>query len=197
MDFIEKTNEPIVNIPEEQMITNLVKLSLNLYQLFLEAEKKEQFCLLITDFNDEEIIHLCYRADVSYFSYFESLRDELITNCQKRGISIALNKMSHGNELLPYGDVNISNYVTVFSEERTKLSLKVCQIERLELHPTIQRKGIFTKIVKGLLAIEPTQSVIVTNIYNFDWLTQLKKSATETTRLPSSRAALFDSSSNL
>ncbi|MDF4308267.1 hypothetical protein P3697_13065 [Vibrio parahaemolyticus] len=196
MDYEDDIDNSIAEIPQDKIIKTLVDLSLNLYRWYLDSEKKEQFCLLLTDCNNEEIIHLCYRADVNYFSYFESLRDILITKCHARGVSIALNEMPVGKELLPYGEVETSRYVSVFSEERQKLSLKVAQIERIELHPLIQRKRIFTQIVEGLLAMEDIQSVIVTNIYNNSWFYHLKKTATETAVLPCSRAALFSPSSN-
>ncbi|EHR6177204.1 MULTISPECIES: hypothetical protein [Vibrio harveyi group] len=196
MDYEDDIDNSIAEIPQDKIIKTLVDLSLNLYRWYLDSEKKEQFCLLLTDCNNEEIIHLCYRADVNYFSYFESLRDVLITKCHARGVSIALNEMPVGKELLPYGEVETSRYVSVFSEERQKLSLKVAQIERIELHPLIQRKRIFTQIVEGLLAMEDIQSVIVTNIYNNSWFYHLKKTATETAVLPCSRAALFSPSSN-
>lgn len=196
MDYEDDIDNSIAEIPQDKIIKTLVELSLNLYRWYLDSEKKEQFCLLLTDCNNEEIIHLCYRADVNYFSYFESLRDVLITKCHARGVSIALNEMPLGKELLPYGEVETSRYVSVFSEERQKLSLKVAQIERIELHPLIQRKRIFTQIVEGLLAMEDIQSVIVTNIYNNSWFYHLKKTATETAVLPCSRAALFNPSSN-
>ncbi|EPS3387826.1 hypothetical protein ACVD22_002297 [Vibrio vulnificus] len=196
MDYEDDIDNSIAEIPQDKIIKTLVDLSLNLYRWYLDSEKKEQFCLLLTDCNKEEIIHLCYRADVNYFSYFESLRDVLITKCHARGVSIALNEMPVGKELLPYGEVETSRYVSVFSEERQKLSLKVAQIERIELHPLIQRKRIFTQIVEGLLAMEDIQSVIVTNIYNNSWFYHLKKTATETAVLPCSRAALFSPSSN-
>lgn len=196
MDYEDDIDNSIAEIPQDKIIKTLVELSLNLYRWYLDSEKKEQFCLLLTDCNKEEIIHLCYRADVHYFSYFESLRDVLITKCHARGVSIALNEMPVGKELLPYGEVETSRYVSVFSEERQKLSLKVAQIERIELHPLIQRKRIFTQIVEGLLAMEDIQSVIVTNIYNNNWFYHLKKTATETAVLPCSRAALFSPSSN-
>ncbi|EPI5804387.1 hypothetical protein ACS8FY_002110 [Vibrio parahaemolyticus] len=196
MDYEDDIDNSIAEIPQDKIIKTLVELSLNLYRWYLDSEKKEQFCLLLTDCNNEEIIHLCYRADVNYFSYFESLRDVLITKCHARGVSIALNEMPVGKELLPYGEVETSRYVSVFSEERQKLSLKVAQIERIELHPLIQRKRIFTQIVEGLLAMEDIQSVIVTNIYNNSWFYHLKKTATETAVLPCSRAALFSPSSN-
>ncbi|ODZ41146.1 hypothetical protein BBN02_03100 [Vibrio parahaemolyticus] len=196
MDYEDDIDNSIAEIPQDKIIKTLVELSLNLYRWYLDSEKKEQFCLLLTDCNKEEIIHLCYRADVNYFSYFESLRDVLITKCHARGVSIALNEMPVGKELLPYGEVETSRYVSVFSEERQKLSLKVAQIERIELHPLIQRKRIFTQIVEGLLAMEDIQSVIVTNIYNNSWFYHLKKTATETAVLPCSRAALFSPSSN-
>ncbi|EGQ7700557.1 hypothetical protein ACX07_18795 [Vibrio parahaemolyticus] len=196
MDYEDDIDNSIAEIPQDKIIKTLVELSLNLYRWYLDSEKKEQFCLLLTDCNNEEIIHLCYRADVNYFSYFESLRDVLITKCHARGVSIALNEMPLGKELLPHGEVETSRYVSVFSEERQKLSLKVAQIERIELHPLIQRKRIFTQIVEGLLAMEDIQSVIVTNIYNNSWFYHLKKTATETAVLPCSRAALFSPSSN-
>lgn len=196
MDYEDDIDNSIAEIPQDKIIKTLVDLSLNLYRWYLDSEKKEQFCLLLTDCNNEEIIHLCYRADVNYFSYFESLRDVLITKCHARGVSIALNEMPVGKELLPYGEVETSRYVSVFSEERQKLSLKVAQIERIELHPLIQRKRIFTQILEGLLAMEDIQSVIVTNIYNNSWFYHLKKTATETAVLPCSRAALFSPSSN-
>lgn len=196
MDYEDDIDNSIAEIPQDKIIKTLVELSLNLYRWYLDSEKKEQFCLLLTDCNKEEIIHLCYRADVNYFSYFESLRDVLIAKCHARGVSIALNEMPLGKELLPYGEVETSRYVSVFTEERQKLSLKVAQIERIELHPLIQRKRIFTQIVEGLLAMEDIQSVIVTNIYNNSWFYHLKKIATETAVLPCSRAALFSPSSN-
>lgn len=72
------------------------------------------------------------------------------------------------------------------------MSLTVAQIECLDLHPTLQRQGIFTQITRGLLSLEETQSVIVTNIYNKEWLEHLKKKATETAVILYSRAVLFD-----
>ncbi|EJG0967681.1 hypothetical protein P0I90_002215 [Vibrio parahaemolyticus] len=196
MDYEADIDNSIAEIPQDKIIKTLVELSLNLYRWYLDSEKKEQFCLLLTDCNKEEIIHLCYRADVNYFPYFEYLRDILITKCHARGVSIALNEMPLRKELLPYGEVDTSRYVSVFSEETQNLSLKVAQIERIELHPLIQRKRIFTQIVEGLLAMEDIQSVIVTNIYNNSWFDHLKKKATETAILPCSRAALFRPSSN-
>lgn len=196
MNYIDEIDYSITEIPQDKIIKTLVELSLNLYRWYLESEKKGQFCLLLTDCNNEEVIHLCYRADVNYFSYFESLRDVLIAKCHTRGVSIALNEIPHGKELLPYGEVETSRYVSVFGEERQNLSLKVAQIECIELHPLIQRKRIFTQIVEGLLAMEDIQSVIVTNIYNKSWFEHLKKNATETAVLPCSQAALFSHSTN-
>lgn len=192
MDYIRKINDSLEELPRGELIKNLVELSLKLYRKYLEAGKPRQYCLLLTDCNGEEIIHLCYRADVTYFTYFESLREHLIAKCYEKGVSIVLYEMPHGKELLPQSGVEPSKYVEVFSEERQKLSLRVAQIECLELHPSIQKKGIFSQIVNGLLAMEENQSVIVTNIYNDSFLEHLKKTATETVILPCTRSALFE-----
>lgn len=191
MNYIEKIDSSIEDILQTNVETILIELSIHLYRRYLESGKKKQHCLLLTDCNNEEIIHLCYRADSTYFSYFKTHRDILIGKCHKKGVSISLTKTSYGNELFPHGDVETSKYLTVYCEERQKLSLKVAQIECIELHPLIQRKGIFTKIVEGLLAIESTHSVIVTNIYNKQWFDCLRKNATETAVISRSRAALF------
>ncbi|MBE3839614.1 hypothetical protein HJ171_20680 [Vibrio parahaemolyticus] len=192
MDYKDYINCSLEETPREQIITDIVELSILFYKKHLESKKTKQYAMLICDCNGNELIQLCYRADFTYFSYFEPLREQLIAACREKGYPVVLKKFFLGNHLLPQSKVKSSEFARVLSEEQQKLSLTVAQIECLELHPSLQRQGTFTQIIKGLLSMEETQSVIVTNIYNKEWLEHLKKKVTETADILHSRAVLFD-----
>ncbi|EGQ8057943.1 hypothetical protein MWT71_001081 [Vibrio parahaemolyticus] len=192
MDYTKKINCSFEEMAQDELITDLVDLSIVLYKKYLESNKIEQHCMLISDCNDNELIELCYRVDFVYFYHFELFTDQLIETCYKQGYPVVLNEISFDKCLLPQDEVNFSEFTRVLSEEMRKLSLKVAQIECIALHPSLQRKGIFTRIVKNLLDMEECESVIVTNINNDSWFKHLKKNATETSSLLSSRAVLFN-----
>lgn len=192
MDYKVHINYSLEDIPQDQLITLVVKLSILFYKKYLESEKTKQYAMSICDCNGNELIHLCYRADFTYFSYFKPLREQLMAACREKGYPVVLKKIFLGNHLLPQNKVRLSEFAKVLSEEQQKMSLTVAQIECLDLHPTLQRQGIFTQITRGLLSLEETQSVIVTNIYNKEWLEHLKKKATETAVILYSRAVLFN-----
>ncbi|MFH4776028.1 hypothetical protein [Vibrio alginolyticus] len=58
-------------------------------------------------------------------------------------------------------------------------SHRIKQQSRLDLHPTLQGQGFFTKLVNQLLCIADTEYVLVTNIVNDEWFEYLKDVADE------------------
>ncbi|EKA6056025.1 hypothetical protein OLZ71_003304 [Vibrio parahaemolyticus] len=180
----------VPNVPEQNLVDQLVELAAKEYISSLEKGKNGEFGLLIHDSNGEEVIHLAYRSDITYLTQFDKTKTHIIKYASEKNIPTK-------ELVLPNGEVLVMCKNNADSNAWCQLLMnfsvqKVAQIERLDLHPTLQRQGFFTKLVNQLLCIADTEYVLVTNIINDEWFEYLKDVADEIVENRFHCSALFN-----
>ncbi|EJC6854418.1 hypothetical protein ACFJ93_003995 [Vibrio parahaemolyticus] len=180
----------VQSAPEQNLVDQLVELAAKEYISSLEKGKNGEFGLLIHGSDGEELIHLAYRSDITYLTQFDKTKTHIIKYASEKNIPT--------KELaLPNGEVLVMCKNNADSDAWCQLLMnfsvqKVAQIERLDLHPTLQRQGFFTKLVNQLLCIADTGYVLVTNIINDEWFEYLKDVADEIVENRFHCSALFN-----